>query len=293
MTDRRSLWSNGRVAHTSLRSRVTASTFTDGTDYRVTHPPVAAIRNHPSGDRDRELLWGQTFCVLDISDGHAFGFSRADGYAGYVEASMLRPAKAPSTHRVIVRQTVALAVPDFKSTRTAQIPLSLGSEVTVTATSGRWSTIAGTPDDLYVPAAHLAPLDHTEGDPVTVAERLLGTPYVWGGNSAFGIDCSGLVQIACRLCAIPCPGDSDQQAAALGETCPPGTPPRRGDILFWKGHVGWVVDADTVLHANAQAMAVAYEPLKATIARIDAQGDGPVTRHARLTGHASDQGYRC
>ena len=129
---------------------------------------------------------------------------------------------------------------------------------------------------------NVSPINIQESDPVAVAERLLGAPYVWGGNSAFGIDCSGLVQIACHACGITCPGDSDLQMAQLGETLDPGTPPQRGDLLFWKGHVGWVSDSSTLLHANAHSMSVTHEPLQAAIERIAAQGD-PILRHARLT----------
>lgn len=282
MTDRRSLWSNGIVAHTALQGIVPAERFTEGEVHRVTWPSVAALCRAPFGERDRELLWGQEFNVLDIHRGWAFGYALPDGYAGYVEAHMLAPSDTPATHRVSVRQTVALAEPDFKATRVEQIPLSLGSEVRVLASDEKWATIASAPHELHVPTRHLSPLDTPEHDPVSVAERLIGTPYVWGGNSAFGIDCSGLVQIACRACRIPCPGDSDQQRESLGRSLDPGTPLQRGDILFWKGHVGWVSGPDSLLHANAYHMAVASEPLGAALQRIADQGD-PVLRHARLT----------
>ncbi|MCR9108340.1 NlpC/P60 family protein [Marivita sp. XM-24bin2] len=284
MSDRRSLWSNGRVAHSSLLGRSEADVYTDGTLHQVSRPPLAAICGAPFGERDRELLWGQCFNVLEVSDGWAFGYTLYDGYAGYIEEQNLEPSKSPATHRISVRQTMALTEPDFKATRAKQIPLSLGSEVRVKGSDGTWATLNGAPHALYVPSRHLTPLDRRATDPVSVAELLLGTPYVWGGNSAFGIDCSGLVQIACKACGLPCPGDSDQQMAQLGETLDPGTPAKRGDLLFWKGHVGWVSDPDTLLHANAHSMSVTYEPLAKAIERIAAQGD-PILRHARLTPH--------
>ncbi|MFP7569228.1 NlpC/P60 family protein [Marivita sp. S2033] len=283
MTDRRNLWSNGTVAHLSLQGKVDAEQFSEGTDHRVTQAPAAALRRAPDGDRDRELLWGQTFCVLDITDGWAFGFARADGYAGYVSADMLGISDTAATHRVSVRHTVALSAPNFKTTSGEHRLLSLGTPLTVTDKTDRWATIQTETQHFYVPTPHVSPLTEHEDDPVAVAERLLGTPYVWGGNSAFGIDCSGLVQIACRACGIACPGDSDQQELVLGDTQPRGTRPQRGDVLFWEGHVGWVSDTETLLHANAHHMAVAYEPLKDALRRIETQGDGPVTRHARLT----------
>jgi len=165
-------------------------------------------------------------------------------------------------------------------------PLSFGARLRVARTEGAWAKLAiqTQPDtawfrEAWVPAAHLAPVDTLEPDPVAVAEKFLGTPYVWGGNTAFGIDCSGLVQAALLACGIECPGDADLQMA-LGEEATGA--PRRGDLMFWKGHVALVVDADTLIHANAGHMAVACEGIEAATARIAAQGDGPVTAHRRL-----------
>nr|WP_256474275.1 NlpC/P60 family protein [Lutimaribacter sp. EGI FJ00013] len=250
--------------------------------------PVTDIFAAQRGARDRQLLRGQAFTIRAVAeDGWAHGETLTDGYSGWIEnADDLRrhPADAP-THRVVAAQSYAKDNSGLKTSGEVT-PLSMGAELVVLDATDGWARIAwarGQADkDLFVPSQHLAPVDWLKSDPVAVAERLIGTPYLWGGNSALGIDCSGLVQIACHACGVNCPGDSDQQEAALGETLSPGTTPRRGDLLFWRGHVAWVADRDTLLHANAHHMAVAHEPLTKALARIVAQGEGPVTRHARL-----------
>ena len=161
-------------------------------------------------------------------------------------------------------------------------PLSFGTRLVVLSEKDGWARIAWdggqVTRDLYVPSQHLAPIDHIEPDPAAVADRLIGSPYLWGGNSSFGIDCSGLVQAALLACGTRCPSDSDLQEAAFPDAT--GTY-QRGDLLFWKDHVAMVTDATTMIHANAHHMAVAYEPIAAAITRIQAQGDGPVTSHKR------------
>ncbi|RKF16308.1 NLP/P60 hydrolase [Roseovarius spongiae] len=284
MSDRRDLRSNGRVAHESLRGRVKAERFVAGAPHCVT-ARVAAVLDAPDGRRERELIFGQTFTVLDTQDGHAFGFCARDGYVGWVSTLRLAPQGAPPTHAVHVRQSHAKATPQLKS-RDEVMLLCHGARLHVRGIEGAWAEVDMPGPDgaapLYVPAAHIAPLSVTAADPVAVAALYLGTPYLWGGNSSLGIDCSGLVQAACLACGLPCPGDSDQQEAALGTLLPAGAPPRRGDLLFWKGHVAWVADPGAILHANAYHMAVAQEPLEAALARIAAQGEGQVRAHRRL-----------
>jgi len=134
----------------------------------------------------------------------------------------------------------------------------------------------------FVPGPHLARREAATEDWVAEAERLLGAPYLWGGRGSTGLDCSALVQLALSAAGRGCPRDADMQEAELGRTLAPGTPPERGDLMFWKVHGGIMLDATRLLHCNAHHMAVAIEPLETTRARILAAGDGPATRHARL-----------
>ncbi|TNF19250.1 MAG: NlpC/P60 family protein [Rhodobacteraceae bacterium] len=293
--DRRLLKSNGRVAHVALRGQVAAAAFAEPVPLRVALP-VAGLYSLPEGApprRERELVLHEVFEALEIGETWVFGAAARDGYVGYIRrAALAEAAPIRPTHVVAARQSYLAPVPVLKNSE-EMLPISFGTALELGATheSGRWAEVAQlraapeghkTSYTAYVPMAHLRPLAQAEADPVAVAERFLGVPYHWGGNSGFGIDCSGLVQAACLACAIPCPGDSDLQEAALGRTLPPDAALQRGDLLFWKGHVAWVAGPDLLLHANAHHMAVAREPLAAALARIEAQGDGQVTRRARL-----------
>lgn len=241
---------------------------------QVAHP-VIDLRRQPDGKRDRQLLFGDAVTVLHHAGEWRLIRAEKDGFHGYVPARTLGPVQSP-THRVSARATHAYERPDLKSPDLAS--LSFGSRITARSeTAGFIETNAG-----FVPRQHVHNIDHIDTDPVCVAELFLGTPYLWGGNSGTGIDCSGLVQAACLACGIRCPGDSDQQCDQLGTLLPPESPYRRNDLLFWKGHVALVTDPQTMLHANAGDMAVAEEGIEAGIARILDQGDGPVTAHKRL-----------
>ncbi|KNX40257.1 Gamma-D-glutamyl-L-lysine endopeptidase [Roseovarius tolerans] len=238
--------------------------------------PLVDLRRAPEGARDRQLLMGEAVQLVGIKGAWAEVSALRDGYPGYIPEAALTSGTV--THRVSARATHAYSAADFKSPE--RVSLSHGARLDVLSEQGRF---AETPQG-YVPRAHLVPLDQRETDPVSVAEILIGTPYLWGGNSAFGIDCSGLVQAGCLACGLPCPGDSGDQEGALGETLPEGAALRRGDLLFWRGHVAWVADPDTLIHANVHHMAVTYEPVQDAISRIAAQGDGPVTARKRLKG---------
>lgn len=270
--DRRTTPANGRVADLSLEGQVTASRFTKGKPARIT-APVEDLRPAPGAMRDRQLLWGDEVTVYERRDGWAFVRAAKDGYVGYLRTAALG-APRTATHRVAVPATYLYESENLKSPDLAH--LSFGARIAVVY-EGRhfWQTADG-----YIPKKHLRPLDRPLTDPVTVAQLFFGVPYLWGGNSILGLDCSGLVQASYLACDLPCPGDSDLQEAALGrETY---APPQRGDLWFWKRHVGLVVDDETLIHANAHHMAVAYEPLKAAELRIQAQGGGDVLQRKRL-----------
>ena len=239
------------------------------------HVPVADLLARPDGPRDRQLLMGEPVTILGEQGGIAHIRADKDGYHGFLSTAALGPA-FQATHKVSALATHAYAAPDMKSPD--RLSLSFASRVAVTATSGAFCET----EHGDIPAQHLRPIDSLESDPAAIAERFLGTPYLWGGNSRLGIDCSGLVQAAFLACGHPCPGDSDLQQATLGTALPDGTAYQRNDILFWKGHVALVLTPKTLIHANAHDMAVAIEGIDATITRIKAQGDGPVTAHKRL-----------
>lgn len=236
--------------------------------------PVVDLSLSPGRSRDRQLVYGEPFEVLERRDGQAFGLSVSANYAGWVpEEAIVPETRGDTVQWVTVRQTHAYSAPDFKSPE--RVALSHLSIVDVGGQDGRFTqTELG-----WVPTVHLAP---PPTDPATVAQMYLGTPYLWGGNSCWGIDCSGLVKAALSVAGEDCPGDSDLQCARLGKTLDPGTPAQRGDLFFWKGHVAMAVDGKTLIHANVHHMAVACEGIEAAITRIAAQGDGDVTRHARL-----------
>ncbi|MCC5956270.1 MAG: C40 family peptidase, partial [Natronohydrobacter sp.] len=272
MSDPRLTPFSGRVAHISLQGQIDAPTYTAGENMRVCNSLVDLLRS-PDGPRDRQILQGARVCVIDRDGAFAYVQAEADGYCGWVLSDALG-ADFSVTHQVVARSTHRYSAPDLKSPERGA--LSLNAQLEITGKDGRFLRCR---DGFWLPEQHLKPVDQHATDPVSVAESLLGTPYLWGGNSAFGVDCSGLVQLALHACGIPCPADSDQQKQALGVTLAEGEPPKRGDLLFWRGHVAWVSATDMILHANAHTMSVAYEPLLTAIKRI--APEGPVTRHAR------------
>jgi cell wall-associated NlpC family hydrolase len=264
VTDRRLTPFSGRIALESLRGQVTPEAFVPGEPARI-GAALAELALEPGGGRERQLLHGAEVLVIERRGAAAFVQARLDGACGWGATAALAPL-GPPTHLVVSRGTHLYREASIK--RGEVMALSLGARVAVRDTEG---PLARTPEG-FVPRAHLRPLGQPEPDPVAVAERLLGTPYLWGGNTAQGIDCSGLVQLAFTLAGRACPADSDQQSAAFGPFLPEHTPPERGDLLFWVGHVALLADPQTLIHANGHTMSVAFEPLAAGRARIEAAG---------------------
>ena len=218
------------------------------------------------------MVFGQAFELLEEADGWAFGYDPRDGYVGYVPEAAVGDALDP-THVVIAPLTHIYTAADIKSPERALLPF--GAEVSVTGTDGPFAALA---TGGWAMEQHLAPYGQALDDWVAVAESFTGTPYLWGGNSPFGFDCSGLIQTAMHAAGRTCSRDSDTQAAEFPAA---KGAPMRGDLVFWTGHVGIMADAETLLHANAHHMAVAEEPLSQAAERISAREFGDITKIAR------------
>ena len=256
------------LAATHLRGQIEAVRFADGSDLQIIEP-IADLRRAPSHDAalDTQALYGERVTVYETSDeGWAWGQLARDGYVGYLPASALaKPGPAP-THSVIVPRTLAFPTADIKKPPRSALPL--GAQLTIVRQDERFAVAA---NGWHLPASHVAPLGYTEADFVPVAERFLGTPYLWGGKSILGIDCSGLVQVALHAAGVASPRDSDMQETALGRAVELKAL-ARGDLLFWPGHVAIACDGTTMIHANAHHMLVAREPVSEAIARIKKAG---------------------
>jgi cell wall-associated NlpC family hydrolase len=259
------------LADARLQGQVDAPRFSEGALAWVS-APVADLLRAPRADAalDTQLLAGDAVRVFDERDGYGWVQAESDGYVGYVRLADLAPTVAPATHVVAVPRTFLYCAPDMKLPRRAA--LSLGSRIAVSGEAQtRGTRYALLASGEAVAAQHLRPLGHQAGDYVAVAETLLRTPYLWGGASAFGIDCAALVQLCLRMAGHRAPRDSDMQAAALGAEIDAGADHehlRRGDLVFWRGHVAVMSDAETLIHANGHTMDVAHEPLADAVERI-------------------------
>ena len=262
LTDSRLTLARPDLADAALQGQVRAERFEKTLVFHCDAGSTAIRREPgPAAEQLDQLLFGETFRVIETGRGWGWGQADRDGYVGHVLLADLAPGVLSTTHRVSALRAYAFGRPDIKSRPLAL--LSLGALVAVEAEEGRFLKAEGSG---WIPAAQLAPIGQVEGDPAAVAERFLGAPYQWGGRESLGLDCSGLIQQALQACGRFCPRDSDQQQA-LGRPVEPAHL-ARGDLVFWKGHVGMMLDARRFIHANAFHMQVQIEPLAEAIARV-------------------------
>jgi Bacterial dipeptidyl-peptidase Sh3 domain/NlpC/P60 family len=254
-----------------LEGRIKAARFVTGEEFEISDG-IAPLRSEPFSNAMllTQALKGERVTIYDrTGEGWAWGQLKSDGYVGWLpDRALARPAAAP-THKITALSTFAFPGPSIKLAPVDT--LVMGATLSVVREDG---TFAVTREGWYLPLPHVGRLDRYERDFVAVAERFAGTPYLWGGKSSLGIDCSGLVQVSLNAAGTNCPRDSDMQQDSLGSALDPAESKQllRGDLIFWKGHVAIVRDADSIVHANAHHMATGIENTRDAIARIKAAG---------------------
>jgi cell wall-associated NlpC family hydrolase len=259
------------LAAKHLEGKVKAARFVAGEEFEISDA-LAPLRRAPSSDAElmTQALKGERATIYDRDgEGWAWGQLGSDGYVGWLPDQALAKPTGTPTHRVSALRSFAFPGPSIKLPPLET--LTMGAALVVLREEG---VFAVTREGWYLPRQHLGPIGRHVADFVSVAEEFVGTPYLWGGKSSLGIDCSGLVQVALAAKGTPCPRDSDMQQKGLGRELDSREVQhlRRGDLIFWKGHVAIVRDAGTIVHANAHHMATAIEPANEAIARIKASG---------------------
>ncbi|WP_027171372.1 NlpC/P60 family protein [Methylobacterium sp. 10] len=280
LTDVRLVPARPDLADVRLQGRVEATRYVAGRSGRLI-AASAPLRRRPSQDAgiETEAVMGDPVTLYETGEGFAFVQLETDGYVGYLPEAALAPEAPAPTHQVTALRTFLYPAPNMKRPPLGHV--SLGAGLGITGREGDFLRLA---DGAYVFADHCVPVGIVEPDPAATAERLVGTPYLWGGRTSLGLDCSGLVQLCLALAGVPSPRDADQQEAALGTALPTRLDGLiRGDLVFWRGHVGMMLDESRLIHANGHHMAVAVESLAVAVARIAEKSYGAVTSIRRIT----------
>ena len=266
--DRRITPARPDLAAAHLRGVIAAERYRDGRIKQVTHAAIG-LRSEPSSDAmlETELLFGELFTVYELKNNWVWGQAALDSHVGYAPADAFGEAAGVPTHRVTARATPLLIAPDVKRPSRAILPMN--AKLYAVEDNGRFSRVA---EGDYVFSAHIAPLETKAPDWVAVTETFVGTPYYWGGKTYAGIDCSGLIQTALEAAGLLAPRDTDLMENALGTPLALDAPLKRGDLIFWKGHMGAMLDDARLIHASAYAMQVVIEDFASARARIEADG---------------------
>lgn len=278
--DRRLTPARGDIAAEGLRGHIDAERYVRGEAAQVC-AGAAAIRKAPSLDAmlETQALFGDNFTLYERKGDWGWGQALSDGYVGYISVADLAAPPIAPTHRVSALRTFVFADADLKSMPV--MALSMNCKITAEEESGRFILAARAG---WIFKGHLSELDVFAQDWVAEAEKFIGAPYLWGGKVSLGSDCSGLIQMALNAAGIDAPRDTDMQEGAVGQPVQVArdlSNLQRGDIVFWKGHVGVMLDGARLLHANAFHMATAIEPLKDAVERILPVA-GPITTVKRL-----------
>ncbi|WP_375676334.1 MULTISPECIES: NlpC/P60 family protein [unclassified Bartonella] len=266
------------LADQRLETEITAQRFVQGEKRRV-NTAVAGLfkENSKKSERQTECLFGEELLIFEQGETMSWGQSLKDGYVGYIDTKVLCTSTIKQTHVVSVPRTFKYLHADLRGPIVS--PLSMGSKVSVVDEIEVRDTMYSILENgTAIITSHLSPIGRVYEDYVTVAETFIRTPYLWGGVSGFGIDCSGLIQLSMMMTDQIVLRDTDMQQETIGSPLTDTDKLQRGDLIFWKDHVAIMVDHANIIHANGFSMDVMIEPLEKAITRIAKKNQYPIAK---------------